>query len=125
MDKYAKHRKRPLEEHIKDWYRYLVHRGMTKKQADLLHGRVVRVINGCGFERWPDLSASKVQSFIAEQRKPNRKKDRTDATPGPASVQTKNFYLQAIKQFCRWMVEDGRAPDNPLAHLKVGNVRLD
>jgi site-specific recombinase XerC len=31
-----------------------------------------------------------------------------------ASVQTMNFYLQAIKQFCRWMVKDRRMGDNPL-----------
>ncbi len=41
------------------------------------------------------------------------------------SVQTSNFYLQAVKQFCRWMVRDRRAGDNPLAHLEGGNVRAD
>ncbi|MHB1524620.1 MAG: tyrosine-type recombinase/integrase [Candidatus Dormibacteria bacterium] len=40
-------------------------------------------------------------------------------------MQTTNFYLQAIKQFCRWMVKDRRMADNPLAHLSGGNVRLD
>jgi integrase len=42
-----------------------------------------------------------------------------------ASVQTTNFYLQAVKQFCRWMVKDRRMADNPLAHLSGGNVRMD
>jgi integrase/recombinase XerC len=42
-----------------------------------------------------------------------------------ASVQTTNFYLQAVKQFCRWMVKDRRMADNPLAHLSGGNVRTD
>jgi integrase len=36
-----------------------------------------------------------------------------------------NFYLQAIKQFCRWLVKDRRMGDNPLAHLSGGNVRTD
>src|SRR5262249_17918770 len=41
------------------------------------------------------------------------------------SIQTSNFYLAAIKQFCRWLVKDRRTGDNPLAHLEAGNVRVD
>src|SRR5262249_12805414 len=37
--------------------------------------------------------------------------------PG-ASVQTTNFYLQAIKQFARWLVRDRRMGESPLAHLQ-------
>src|SRR5262249_22204824 len=40
-------------------------------------------------------------------------------------VQTVNFYLQAVKQFCNWLVQDRRSCDNPLAHLSGGNVNLD
>jgi integrase len=42
-----------------------------------------------------------------------------------ASVQTVNGYLQAIKQFCRWMVRDRRMGESPLAHLQGGNVKTD
>jgi integrase len=42
-----------------------------------------------------------------------------------ASVQTANFYLQAVKQFCRWMVRDRRMGESPLAHLQGGNVKTD
>jgi integrase/recombinase XerC len=42
-----------------------------------------------------------------------------------ASVQTVNGYLQAIKQFCRWMVKDRRMGESPLAHLQGGNVKTD
>jgi integrase len=41
------------------------------------------------------------------------------------SVQTANFYLAAVKQFCRWLVKDRRTGDNPLAHLEGGNVKVD
>src|SRR5437763_1340491 len=41
------------------------------------------------------------------------------------SVQTANFYLQAVKQFCRWLVKDRRMGENPLAHLQGGNVKTD
>ena len=39
------------------------------------------------------------------------------------SVQTQNYYLQALKQFCKWMVQDGRASEAPLEHLKSKTVR--
>jgi integrase len=41
------------------------------------------------------------------------------------SIQTQNFYLNAMKQFCRWMVQNRRTDTNPLAHLAGGNVKLD
>ena len=41
------------------------------------------------------------------------------------SAQTFNFYLAAFKQFCRWMVRDGRASESPVAHLDGLNVRAD
>ncbi|MCH9034510.1 MAG: hypothetical protein IID42_08400 [Planctomycetes bacterium] len=113
VDKYVEHRKRPLSEHVTDWHQSLLDKGTTGKHADLVRGRALRVVEGCGFVFWPELSASRVQAFVAERRN------------GGLSVQTGNFYLQAIKQFCRWMTQDGRAPDSPLAHLKGGNVHLD
>jgi len=42
-----------------------------------------------------------------------------------ASAQTFNYYLRAIRQFCRWMVKDGRASESPVAHLDGLNVRTD
>jgi integrase len=41
------------------------------------------------------------------------------------SVQTVKFYLQSVKQFCRWMVKDRRMGENPLAHLQGGNAKTD
>ena len=34
-------------------------------------------------------------------------------------------YLQAVKQFAKWMVQDGRGHDSPIAHLQGGNVNAD
>ncbi|MFC1766456.1 tyrosine-type recombinase/integrase, partial [Planctomycetota bacterium] len=38
---------------------------------------------------------------------------------------TSNAYLQAVKQFCRWMVQDGRASESPLTHLSRMNAKVD
>ncbi len=113
VDRFTEHRKRPLPEHLVDWRLGLLAKGTTEKHANLVSRRVGRVLSDCRFIYWPDLSASKVQAYLAELR------------DGDASIQTSNFYLQAAKQFCRWMVRDGRASDNPLQHLQGGNVRTD
>ncbi|MCY2952692.1 MAG: site-specific integrase [Planctomycetota bacterium] len=36
-----------------------------------------------------------------------------------------NYYLTAIKGFCRWAVKDGRASESPLEHLGGVNARTD
>ena len=113
IDQFAKHRKRPLSEHLKEWHQSLLDKGTTQKHADLARGRAQRVIEGCRFASWSDISPSNVQSYIAERRN------------GGLSVQTGNYYLRSVRQFCRWMVQDGRAPSNPLQHLKGGNVQTD
>jgi hypothetical protein len=41
------------------------------------------------------------------------------------SIKTTNLYLDAIKAFCNWLVQDRRAADNPLAHLSGGDVKLE
>ena len=61
-----------------------------------------------------DISASCVQQYLADLR-----------TAGNISAQTFNFYLQAVKQFCRWMVKDRRTTANPVTHLGGLNVRTD
>ncbi|UCC32566.1 MAG: site-specific integrase [Phycisphaerales bacterium] len=113
IDTFAKHRKRPLNEHIAEWHQSLLDKGTTQKHADLVRGQAQRVIEDCRFTSWPDLSAFTVQAFLGGLRAVGR------------SVQTCNFYLQAIKQFCRSMVQEGQAPGNPLVHLHGGNVRTD
>jgi integrase len=41
------------------------------------------------------------------------------------SIKTSNDYLDAIKSFCRWMVQDRRMGESPLEYLEGGNVKLD
>jgi len=112
-DRFEPHRKRSLLEHIDDWRAALIAKGTTTKHADLLKARTIRLCNDAGFRYWTDLSADRTQRHLADMKE----KD--------TSLQTVNFYLQAIKQLCRWMVADGRAPDNPLAHVAGYNVRTD
>ncbi len=77
----------------------------------------------CGFQFWSDLSASKLQAALSGMRQDQRNAD--GVIERGISSQTSNFYLQAAKQFARWMVQDGRAAESPLAHLRGLNVRTD
>ena len=113
IDRFAEHRKRPLSEHIEEWHASLIARGNTAKHADQLKRRVEKIIEGSRSKRWTDIEASRIERFLGELRSEG------------FGVQTCNFYIQGIKQFCRWMVQDGRAPDSPVAHLSRGNVRTD
>jgi integrase len=41
------------------------------------------------------------------------------------SIKSTNLFLDSIKTFCNWLVQDRRTAHNPLAHLSGGNVKLD
>jgi len=112
-----------LAEHLADFRQALTAKGITGQYLNVVVPRVRCIIEGCGFIFWNDISASRVQQFLADLRA-----DRIDAT-GRArrgiSRQTHNRYLQAFKQFCRWMIKDRRASESPVSHLDGLNARLD
>jgi integrase len=41
------------------------------------------------------------------------------------SIKTSNLYLDAVKTFCGWLVQNKRVPDNLMTHLSGGNVKMD
>ncbi len=113
VDRYKEHRKKPLLVHLDEYRANLRNKGTTEKHACLVYSRVKAVIDGCGFVLMMDVSASKVLGYLAERRRAG------------LSIRSSNFYLQAIKQFCRWLVADGRVGDNPLAYLQGQNPKTD
>ena len=114
---------RPLAEHVVDWAADLTARGDTARHVALVTSRARKVVEGCGFTYWSDISASKVMSYLADLRK-DRVDEKGNSKRG-LSAQTFNFYLAAVKGFCRWAVRDGRAGESPLVHLVGLNVRTD
>jgi len=113
IDKYKEHRKRPLQAHMRDFKQSLLDKGDTKKHACLVYNRAKAVVDNCGFMCFSDISASKVQRYLAERRRSG------------LSIRSSNFYLQAVKQFLNWMVADNRNAENPLAYLKGQNPKTD
>ena len=113
IDRYKEHRKKPLIEHLNDFKASLINKGNTEKHAYLVYNRTDAVIRACGFACISDISASKVQRYLAERRRTG------------LSIRSSNFYLQAVKQFCRWLVADSRTAENPLAYLQAQNPKTD
>ena len=112
VDKYKEHRKRPLKEHLADFKQALIAKGNTPEYCRLTHYRAERIYNGCKCVFWNDISASSIQGYIADLRE-----------SGEISQKTSNYYLQAVKQFCNWMLKDKRAGgESSLKHLDAVKV---
>ena len=113
IDRFKEHRQRPLAEHLRDFETSLIAKGNTEKHAKVTVSRVERIFDGCKFRSWSDISASRIQKHLSELRK----------NDNPISEQTSNYYLQSVKQFCKWMIQDRRASESPLEHLTKLNIK--
>ncbi len=109
---------KPISDHLDDFAGALTAKGSTERHVQLVLGRARRIIDSCGFRFYGDISGSKVAAFLNGLRTDTPKRR-------GISAQTFNFYLQAVKQFCRWMMKDRRATENPVAHLDRLNVKTD
>ena len=85
--------------------------GDTVAQVELTVGRCRRIVEGCRFAGWTDVSADAVSRYIENLRSKNG-----------LSKRTANHYLRSIKHFCRWMVKQRRASGSPLAYLDCVSV---
>jgi integrase len=94
------------------WRQKLEAKGNTGAHVDQQLRRVRRLLDGCGFAFWSDLSlpgaASSIETFL----------DKLRTTDKEIGGKTARYYVQAIGQFCRWMVRDKRARSNPLTDLE-------
>ncbi len=105
--------KKPLGEHLADFQKSLLAKGDTAMHVKTVGSRAERIITACGFQRWSDMQADMIEQHLADLRSSG------------LSIQTSNFYLQSIQQFARWMVQNRRATESPVSHLKPLNVRTD
>ena len=106
---------RALTDHLDDFETSLLTNGGLERHARQTATRVRKLVADCGFRFWSEISASKVEKYLADLRTGSER----------LSIQTVNFYLQAVKQFAKWMVSNRRASESPLDHLKSQNVRTD
>ena len=127
-DRLAEQARRPLSEHVDDYEKHLRDSNASPKHIAAVIPRLRAIVAGCGFERWPDITATRVTGFLADLRsKGLRGLGLSKYAPKSKmpSIQTANYYLRAIKQFSSWMLRNGRAAANPVAHLRPGNADTD
>ena len=108
------HRKTPLATHLDDWLAALAGRGRSAEYVALKRGRVVAALDGCNALMPADLSAETLERFLAKLK-----------ASGGRSTQTVNDYLQAVKQFAKWLAENGRLERSPFASVRKGNAERD
>ena len=115
---------KPLLTHVEDFRGFLSAKGATLRHANLVANRAKLVVAGCGFRQVDEVSAEGVLSYLGERRR-DRVNAKGEILVRGISAQTSNFYLQAVKQLCRFLVRERRAIENPIAHVAGLNVRLD
>ena len=113
IDRFDDHRKQPIDTHLDEFRKHLQARRVSDAQVKLVVYRAERIIEACRVRILTDLSASRVQKFLADLRADG------------LSIQTSNHYLRAIKQFSRWLVRDRRAGEDPLVFISMLNVATD
>lgn len=135
VDPFEAHRKRPLlcsrcrgrgetdageacdcpgRPHLSEYRRFLEAEGNTPKHARQTCRRAAAILHGCKAVFLADVSPSAVIDWLATEREAGR-----------LTIQTTNYYLRDLKSFCRWMVKDRRAADNPLSHLSGQNAAVE
>jgi hypothetical protein len=98
---------KPLAEHIEDYGKVLEARGDTPGHVAMTAARISRLLELMKVERARDLRASRVVVALKQLREADR-----------VGAVTSNHYLRAAKGFTRWMWNERRLPDDPLAGVK-------
>ena len=127
LDPCEEYQRRPLAEHLTDFTKNLNDRGNTAGHVQQTTQRIDDVLIGCRFRFINDLSASRLQSFLADLRTGGRAlaTGNDKLSKRPTSLASINHYLRAMKMFTHWLVKDRRCIDDRLAHLAYQNVDPD
>jgi len=96
----------PLPRHVDDYRVFMLARNASDAHADLRRTRVLDVFDACGFARWRDIDSESIERWLAGERQAGRLKMRTS-----------NHYVTAVRAFCGWMADQGRAASSPVSRL--------
>jgi len=116
VDPYIKNVKRPLREHFEEWKKDLELDQITEKRREEMPRRVEKLFDLAKWKRLTDITPETVKRAL--------KQVTVKQTSKQVSTQTRNHYLQHLKQFLRWCVPT-RLKSNPIQGLKRENVSVD
>lgn len=114
----------PLLDALESFGASLEAKGTTAKHVGLLKTRITKVLSETGFKHWGDVSGTKLLAALEEMRR-DQVGDEGNIVERGISAQTFNFYIQAMKQFCRWAVRERRIAESPVSHLTGINAKTD
>jgi integrase len=114
---WAEAERKPLTEHVHDWYVGLAARGRNAVYVHNSRMYVLRLIEMTRASKISHLSISTIQLALAELR----------SMPGRAgnvgfSDQSVRHHARQIKQFTKWLWRDGRVREDPLVHLAAPTI---
>ena len=112
-DKIAQEGRKPIADHMQDFYSNVLSCGVTADYAKKLCFRATKVTSLIQAEYLIDLTSSAVQKALSKIKKEG------------LSLKTVNDHLAAVKQFMKWAESDKRILKNPISHLKRFNVAVD
>lgn len=101
---------KPLSKHLEDFKQSLLAKA-SSENAEQIIARVSRIFAVCKFRTWMEISADKIERCLADLR-----------SSGEISTTTSNYYLKSTKQFCKWMIQNRRASESPVEHLRALRV---
>ena len=102
---------KPTLKHIEDFLEYQDQQSVkgvvTEKQNRMLKSYLLRLAKECKLKFNSDITSRVIDSWVTGKYRANE-----------LSAKSCNHYLQAMKQFCRWLIDNNRIYDNPVAMLK-------
>jgi len=125
MDRFKKHRTRPLTEHLEDYKKALSLKS-SSKNANLQYQRVKQVFDSCGFKVYGDIEPDRIMTAIETFERSvlvkGEEGEKVKKPLRPLSERSKVFYLKSVKQFFGWMLRNRRIDHNPVFHLQARPV---
>jgi integrase len=115
-DRFYDDRKRPVAEFLTEFGSYLQAKGNTALHVSTTLSRCTALLTATKTKTIADFDAGRVLKTLAGWRSRKSK---------PISVATSNHYLIAIKSFSRWLWQERKSPDDPLAGLRRLNAETD
>lgn len=97
---------KPLSGHLGDFRESLKNQGGTEKYSAKQYGRAKKLLTDCVIIYLSDVNPIKIERCLAEYKRQG------------ISGKTCNYYLQALQQFFRWMIQNRIISENPIGCLK-------
>jgi hypothetical protein len=93
-----------LAEHLNDYRQFI---GDITQHAKTTYSALKKFFSDCRFIYWSDIQASRLYNHLVRLKANDE-----------ISQRTFNKWLKAAKSFCSWMVQDRRASESPISHLR-------